>query len=142
MRILLDTNVISEVVSRKPNGQVLRWLDALDPASVFLSVVTIGEIQRGVDKLPDGERRDRLNRWLSEDLILRFDQRILTVDVATMLAWGSLAARRERTGQPMSAFDMLIAAIAIRYDCSLATRNTSHFGDTGVTLINPWSAVS
>ena len=139
MRYLLDTNVISELVARRPEPAVLIWIEALDHSTVFLSVITIGEIQRGIEKLPESARKSRLQTWLTDDLLIRFSDRILPIDVGVMLAWGSMVSRLNRKGRTLSAMDSLIAAQAIHYRCNLATRNEDDFRETGVIVINPWT---
>lgn len=138
MNTLLDTNVISEVVARQPDPRVLHWIDQLDPDTVYLSVITIGELRKGIEKLPDTPRKEALRDWLHNDLLVRFSGRILAIDVAVMLTWGALVARLERDGKPIAAMDSLIAALALHHQCALATRNEAHFRETGVTMVNPW----
>jgi tRNA(fMet)-specific endonuclease VapC len=138
VRYLLDTNVISELVARQPDPGVLTWIDALDQTAVYLSVITIGEIHRGIERLPESAKRDRLRDWLTNELLVRFDDRLVPIDAGVMLAWGSMVARLSGEGRPLSAMDSLIAAQAIHHRCSLVTRNESDFRDTGVTVINPW----
>ncbi len=138
MKYLFDTNVISELVARRPNPRVIKWIDSLDPDCVYLSVITIGEIRKGIEKLPDSKRKDQLQRWLSEDLLLRFGGHLLELDVEVMLTWGELTGRLEKAGRPLSAIDSLIAAQAIHHACELATRNEDDFRGTGVTIVNPW----
>lgn len=139
MKYLLDTNVVSELVARQPNQAVLDWLDALDPNTVYLSVITIGEIKRGIEKLPDSIRQRELREWLEDQLLVRFAGHILAVDTAVMLTWGELTAELDRRGRPLPALDSLIAALARRYRCTLVTRNEKDFQDAGVPLLNPWS---
>jgi predicted nucleic acid-binding protein len=138
MRYLLDTNVISELVARQPNQDVVGWIDAQDANSVYLSVITIGELRKGVEKLPDSTRKDKLGAWLTDDLLQRFDGQILAIDVNTMLIWGELTGQLERIGRPLPAIDSLIAALALNNSCTLVTRNEDDFRDTGVTVFNPW----
>ncbi len=138
MRYLLDTNVISELIAKQPNRQVVRWIDDLDTDSVYLSVVTIGELRKGIEKLADSPRRDTLKTWLTDDLLVRFSGRVLPVDIEVMLTWGELTGRMERVGRRLPAIDSIIAALAIRHSCSLVTRNEDDFKDTGVTILNPW----
>jgi predicted nucleic acid-binding protein len=141
MKYLLDTNVISELVARQPNRQVIEWIhriDSLEPENLYLSVITIGELRKGIEKLPDSPRKDTLLAWLMDDLLVRFDGRVLSVDVEVMLAWGELTGRSERKGRKLPAIDSLIAALAIRRECILVTRNESDFVDTGAKVINPW----
>jgi predicted nucleic acid-binding protein len=138
MNYLLDTNVISELISKQPDKRVVDWLDRLDPNSVYLSVITIGEIQRGIEKLPPSLRRDSVKEWLEGDLLLRFEGRILPVTTEVMLVWGKLTGRLEREGRPVTAMDSLIAAIALQGTYHLVTRNEPDFQHTGVTTTNPW----
>ena len=138
MRYILDTNVISELVARQPNSRVIRWIDGLEPSGVFLSVVTIGEIRKGIEKLPDSDRKELLLDWLEEELLTRFSGRILTLDVDVMLKWGTLAAKMERKGKPLPAMDSLIAATALHHHCHVATRNEDDFKGTGLSTVNPW----
>ena len=138
MNHLLDTNVISELISKEPDRRVVDWLDRLDPGTVYLSVITIGEIRRGIEKLPSSKRRDRGKEWLEGDLLLRFQGRILPITTEVMLVWGELTGRLEREGKPVTAMDSLIAAIALQGSFRLVTRNEHDFQYMGVTIINPW----
>jgi predicted nucleic acid-binding protein len=138
MNYLLDTCVISEFTRRQPDERVIHWLDSLDEAKLFLSVITIGEIQHGIERLPDSRRKNELMTWLNDGLVERFSGRILALDVATLLLWGTLTARIEASGQPMSVMDSLIAASALHNNLILVTRNTVDFMPCGVQLLNPW----
>jgi tRNA(fMet)-specific endonuclease VapC len=138
MNYLLDTNVISELVAKRPNANVLKWVRSVDEERLFLSVITIGEIKKGIEKLPASTRKDELEAWLVNDLLARFERRLVMVDVEVMLAWGELTAHLERDGRIMPAIDSLIAALAVAGDFTLVTRNTDDFDDTGVCLLNPW----
>ena len=138
MKYLLDTNVISEMISRQQNAQVVAWVDNLDPFAVYLSAITVGEISKGIAKLSDSKRKDLLNRWLMDDLLLRFDGHILPVDTNVMLAWGQLAGELAAQGIKLPGFDSLIAVTALHHRCILVTRNETNFRNVGVTLINPW----
>lgn len=138
MRYLLDTNVVSELIAREPDPRVVRWVDDLDPHGVYLSVVTVGELQKGIENLPDSRRKTDLRGWLEGDLLVRFDRRMLVLDVGAMLAWGAMMGRLERAGRPLPAMDSIIAALALHHDCTLATRNEADFEGTGVRVANPW----
>lgn len=140
MKYLLDTCVISELITKQPNQQIVTWLDALPSPNVYLSVITIGEISKGIAKLPDSRRKSQLSEWLHQELLVRFTERIAGIDLETMLIWGELAGRLELSGHPMPAIDSLIAAIALRGDFHLVTRNTNDFRETGVNIVNPWQA--
>ena len=138
MKYLVDTNVISELIARQPNAKVLAWIDQLDPNLVYLSVITIGEIRKGLEKLPASKRKDSIKKWLETDLLVRFEGRIIEITAGTMLAWGELVGRLEQEGKPIGAIDSLIAATALHGQYVLATRNTDDFKNTGVTVVNPW----
>ena len=129
---LLDTNIVSDVQRRLP--KLTEWLASVDPTSVSLSVITLGEIERGIVKLRkvDSEKATRLDLWLRA---LRRDNadRILAVTEDVALAWGRITAGRTR-----GSADTLIAATALVHDLILVTRNVSDFDDTGVTVLNPW----
>ena len=138
MNYILDTNVISELVAARPNPEVVNWIQSIDSNQAFLSVIAIGELRKGIEKLPDSDRKGMLEQWLHDDLLVRFQNQILSIDPETMLIWGRLVARLERTGRPISAIDSLLAATALQWQFTLVTRNTAHFEMTGVTLRNPW----
>ncbi|MDD3828735.1 MAG: type II toxin-antitoxin system VapC family toxin [Anaerolineae bacterium] len=139
MSFLLDTCVISELVARQPNPAVVQWVDSVDENMLFLSAITIGEIKRGIEKLPDSSRKSALEDWLEDDLLIRFRDKILSIDAAVMLVWGQLAADLEKQGKPMPAVDSLIAATCLQGKLDLVTRNESDFVHSGVTVINPWT---
>ena len=141
MNYVLDTNVISELIAKQPNKKVVAWLDQLDPHTVYLSVITIGEIRKGMEKLLPSKRRDAVREWLETDLLLRFQGRILEITTEVMLIWGELTGRLEKEGRPIKAIDSLIAAIALQGNYSLVTRNEHDFQHTGVTILNPWKEV-
>ena len=140
MKYLLDTCVISEFVSRRPNPQVIVWLDQIPESRLFLSVVTLGEIRKGVVRLPASERKDQLAEWLAEELPFRFDSRILPVDAEVMQAWGDLAGSCEAKGQPMPDLDAIIAATAACHHMTLVTRNEADFQHAGIPILNPWKS--
>jgi predicted nucleic acid-binding protein len=139
MTYLLDTCLISELVAKQPNQKVLDWVDAQIPETLYLSVITIGEIAKGICKLTPSKRKESLSTWLNETLPNRFEHRILTLDVSTMVLWGNLVGQLEQNGRPLPAMDSLIAAIALQHSLSLVTRNEKDFAGTGLIIVNPWS---
>lgn len=138
MNYLLDTCVVSELISRQPNSQVLDWLRNLPGERIFLSVLTIGEIQRGIKKLPDSNRKQELSEWLKSELLERFQNRILAIDTEIMLGWGELIADLERQGRILPAVDSILAAQALTFGLQFVTRNEKDFAGTGIQIINPW----
>ncbi|OBQ65005.1 type II toxin-antitoxin system VapC family toxin [Mesorhizobium loti] len=140
MRLLLDTNVLSEVTRPGPDARVLDWLDGLDEDRSFISVVSIAEIRRGVALMDEGRKRKALAEWLARDLPQRFEQRILPVDEPVALAWGDLIGLAKRRGRGLSSMDGLIAATAIAQRLTLVTRNTRDFEGFGIELLDPWTA--
>jgi toxin FitB len=138
MTFLLDTCVISELVTKQPDPHVVQWVDSIDEDKLFLSVITVGEIKKGIEKLPDSRRKSALVEWLEDDLLVRFRDKILPIDVPVVLAWGQLVADLEKQGRHMPAIDSLIAATCLQVRLALVTRNESDFAHSGVSVINPW----
>jgi predicted nucleic acid-binding protein len=138
MNYILDTNVISELVAAKPNPKVIEWIQSVESGQIFLSVIAIGELKKGIDKLTDSDRKRMLNHWLNDDLLVRFENHLLAIDQNTMLIWGRLVAKLESIGRPILAIDSLLAATALQMQYTLVTRNTAHFEWTEVDLLNPW----
>ena len=138
MNYLLDTCVISELVAKQPNPQIIAWIDGIEEARLHLSVITLGEIQKGIEKLPDSERKTRLETWLNEELLRRFANRIVLIDTDVMLKWGKLIGTFEKVGKPISAIDSLIAVIALHNNFILVTRNEAGFENAGISIFNPW----
>jgi hypothetical protein len=138
VRYLLDTNLVSEWTKPRPDVGVVSWLAAADEDSLTISVVTLAEIRRGIEKLSDGVRKTRLNAWLREDLSLRFAGRILAVDEKVADLWGRIVGRSELSGRPIGAMDAFIAATAESHELTLVTRNVSDFERILPDVINPW----
>jgi tRNA(fMet)-specific endonuclease VapC len=138
MKYLLDTCVISELVAKQSNARVLEWIDSVDPDGVYLSVITIGEIAKGIEKLPNSKRKQALNDWLENELLIRFQENLIELDVNILIQWGQLNAELESNGQKMPAIDSLIAATALNRGLILVTRNVPDFDGTGVEILNPW----
>ena len=139
MSYLLDTNVISEWVKPRPDAGVVAWLHTSDEDRHHLSVITLGEIRAGVDRLSAGARHKHLDRWLTHDLADRFAGRILAVDHTVADIWGKLVAAATRRGRGLTTADGLIAATAIAHGLVLVTRNTRDFAGIVDAVENPWS---
>ncbi|MBI5630258.1 MAG: type II toxin-antitoxin system VapC family toxin [Elusimicrobia bacterium] len=140
MKYLLDTSVISELVRPKPEAGVVRWLDERDEESLFLSVLTLGELHKGVVRLPTGPRKNKLQYWIDEDLSRRFYGKILDITVEVAAEWGHLQAHGLNRGEPIPVVDSLIAATAIVNHLTVATRNTKDLERCGAPVYNPWPA--
>lgn len=138
MSFLLDTCVLSEFTRRQPDQHVIEWLDSIPEESLFISVITIGEIQHGIERLPDSRRKTDLLIWMSTGLLSRFSDRLVGIDAPTMTLWGTLIARLEAAGQPVGVMDSLIIASALQNNLVVATRNVADFIPGGVQVINPW----
>jgi predicted nucleic acid-binding protein len=135
---LLDTNVISEWVRPRPDPRVVAWLAGLDEDRAFLSVVTLGELRQGVERLASGRRRARLDAWLRDELTARFEDRVLPIDAAVADKWGTILASRDRAGRPIAAVDGFLAATASIHGLTLVTRNAADFAGS-VDVFNPWA---
>lgn len=137
--IVIDTCVVSELTRPTPSPSVVRWLRAHRGEGVFLSVITVGELVRGVELLDAGRRRAGLERWL-DGLRGTYADRILPVSEAVAVRWGQLSARCRSQGRPLASLDGLIAATALEARFGIATRNVADFEQTGVAVVNPWDA--
>ncbi len=142
MNYLLDTCVISELIRENPAINVVSWISGTSETSLYLSVLTIGEIHKGIEKLPESKKKDRLHKWVNSDLCIRFKNRILDLDLDVSTKWGQIQGKAEQVGKPMPLIDGLIAATALSHDLIVVTRNTKDMEQCGVTLINPWITTS
>jgi len=132
---LLDTNVISEAVKARPHAGVLRWLESVPETALHLSVLTLGELRSGVEKLKGGGRKEKLRLWLEQELPARFEDRLLAVDAAVAERWGRLTAE---TARPVPAIESLLAATALLHGLRLVTRNVDDFAFPNLEVLNPW----
>jgi predicted nucleic acid-binding protein len=137
---LLDTNVISELVKVKPEPKVTRWIENTDETLLYLSVLTLGEIRKGISFLPQSRRRVVLEAWLDHDLSLRFSDRILPVDKQVADRWGRIAGSAAAKKSSLPVIDGLFAATAQHHNLTLVTRNTRDIAATGVPAFDPWTA--
>lgn len=135
MSYLLDTNVISELVKLKPNANVLEWFNHIPDETLHISVLTLGEIRKGIEGLKERERKDKLRLWLEVELRDWFGDRILMLDLHVADRWGRLQSEMKR---PIAAIDSLLAATALHYDLTLVTRNVRDFQFPGLLVLNPW----
>lgn len=138
MNYLLDTCVISELITKRPSEKVINWLDSQIEDRLFLSAITIGEIVKGIEKQANSQGKETLTAWLENDLLERFKGRLVGLDAMMLIVWGKVTAQLELRGKKIPAIDALIAATAIQGDFVLVTRNVGDFTDTGVRILNPW----
>ena len=136
MSYLLDTNMLSELRKKTPNAGVVKWFAQRPASTLFLSVLTLGELRKGVEGVKDATRRMTLLDWLDTDLPAFFTGRILSVDAPVADRWGRMLAA---AGRPVPAIDSLLAATAIHHGLSLVSRNVRDLADLGLDVINPWS---
>lgn len=139
MKYLLDTCVISELVKNKPEKKVIKWVEDCDEELLYLSVLTIGEIQKGIAKLKDENRKNNIQRWLDSDLRERFTERILPIDEETVLTWGVVQGESELIGLQIPTIDGLIGATAITHNLTVVTRNEKDIALSGARTLNPWN---
>lgn len=135
MSYLVDTHVISEFVRLRPARNVVEWLERAPDTAFHVSVLSLGEIRRGVEMLADGARKETLRRWLELDLPEWFEDRVLPLTAAVADRWGRLLAK---VGRPVPAVDSLLAATALEHDLRLVTRNERDFQYPGLEVVNPW----
>lgn len=138
MNFLLDTNVVSEWMKPRPDPGVVAWLEEADEDRVFLSVVTLTELRYGTERLDQGKKRSRLEDWLERELLIRFEGRILSVDIAVADACGRVVARGEVLGRRIDTMDAFLAATAEVHNMTLVTRNASDFAAILNRVVNPW----
>ncbi|MSP38089.1 MAG: type II toxin-antitoxin system VapC family toxin [Deltaproteobacteria bacterium] len=138
MSYLLDTCVVSELVKKSPRRQVVNWIDAQEESTLYLSALTIGELEKGIVKLPASARKTRLTTWVRRDLTARFTGRVLSIDARVASHWGTITGASERRGLPLPVVDSLIAATALVNELQMVSRNTEDFARCGVVCLNLW----
>jgi predicted nucleic acid-binding protein len=136
MKYLIDTNVLSEMIKQSPNKDVVKWFIEIPDMDKFISVVSIGEIIYGIEKLPNSSRKNKLFVWFNEVISEGFNERIFDIKTSTMLVWGKMMAGLSRSFQVQDTF---IAATALEHNLTIATRNVKDFsGIAGLKILNPW----
>lgn len=137
MNFLLDTNILSEVTKAEPNVKILDWLQARREDTIYLSVVTIAEIQHGIHRLPESRKKEQLADWLHNNVLVNYANFIIPLDITIMLEWGELTGKLKNRGRSLPIMDSLIAATTKKYNLTLVTRNVADFVDTEILFINP-----
>ncbi|WP_028580333.1 type II toxin-antitoxin system VapC family toxin [Desulfogranum japonicum] len=140
MNYLLDTCVISELVRPTPDENVINWLNQTPSERLFLSVITIGEIRKGITKLPDSQKKNQLIDWLNT-LLENYESRIFPINLIVAETWGNIQGHAETRGTPLASVDSLIAAIALTNNLIIVTRNESDFTASNATILNPWKII-
>lgn len=136
-RYLLDTCVFAEYSRPRPNDRVIDWVDSLDQDLQFISVLSIGEMEKGIARLPSSKRRRSLETVL-DGIITNFDRRILELDIPILRRWGKMIGALELMGRVLPVADSLIAATALEHDLAIVTQNTRDFMDTKAKVLNIW----
>ena len=138
MNYLLDTCVISEIVKSAPSSRVIMWINSIPSERLFLCSLTIGEIRKGLTKLPESKKKERLTDWLNT-LLENYQDRIHSIDITVAENWGVMQGKAEKEGMPMSSIDSLIAATAYTHNLIIVTRNEKDFQANKLSIINPWN---
>lgn len=138
MSYLIDTCCISELAKPDPDKNVIQWFSDHNELDLYLSVITFGELRKGIEKLPSSKRKRRLNHWINEDLLHRFKNRTLDITLTEINQCGKILAKGEKVGTPLPAIDALLAATAIVHNFAVVTRNIKDMKASGVELIDPW----
>lgn len=138
MNFLVDTCVISELGKKEPDLNVISWLRSCPEEKLFLSSLTIGELQKGVSKLGPSKKKNELQYWINIKLLNRFAGRLIPIDSAVAQKWGQIQAKAEQMGKPMPALDGLIAATALTHNLTVLTRNAQDMKTSGAEIVNPW----
>ena len=138
MNYLLDTCLLSELCKLRPNTGVIDWIMGTDESRLFVSALSLSEIQKGIAKLETGKRKSSIQTWLDQDLLQRFNGKILSVNLDTALEWGLFCGKSESKGRPVPVIDSLLAVTAIVHNLCVVTRNEGDFEPFPVKILNPW----
>ena len=138
MNYLLDTCVIAELARPIPAPRVLEWVESAEESALYLSVLTFGELEKGIARLPASARRRKIEAWVREELSERFSGRVLAIDATVAERWGQWSGLSEVRGKPLPVIDALIAATALVQGLEVVTRNTADFERCGAHCVNPW----
>ncbi|MBL8934550.1 MAG: type II toxin-antitoxin system VapC family toxin [Archangium sp.] len=139
---LLDTCVLSEFTKRRADAGLVEWLATKDESSMFVCELSLGELEKGLNKLSDSGRRTKLRAFIDQEIVERFESRIVPVDVRVWRRWGALCGESERAGRPLPVIDSLLTACALVHQLSIVTRNESDFSKSGAAVVNPWRAAN
>lgn len=142
MKYLLDTCVISEIIKPQPHKGVLAWLQNINENDLYLSVLSFGEIEKGIEKAPGRVKKRRLRLWLEDDLKKRFENRIIPINLKIASKWGEIQGASEKAGRAMPTLDGLIAVSGLVSNCVVVTRNTPDMQASSAELFNPWNEES
>lgn len=138
MKYLLDTNIISELIAKQPNKKVLDFISSINEEDIYISVITIGEIKSGIENVSSINKKNKLTLWFEQDLLSRFQNRIIDIDTNTMITWGKINQHLKSIGKPLPIMDSLIASSCIYSDFTLLTRNEKDFQNLDIKMINPF----
>jgi len=138
LKYLLDTNIISEIIAKKPNQQAIDFINNINTNAIYLSVITIGEIKYGINRLPKSKRKTQLQAWF-EQLLIKYQSNIINIDISVMAIWADISSSLKSNGISLSIMDSLIASSALYHDMILVTRNTKDFQYiANLNIINPF----
>ena len=138
MKYLLDTSVLKELIAKQPNPNVVDFVDSHEHEDMFLSAITVGEIAKAIALLPNSPRKRELQQWLKDDLLIRFEGKIISLDSDIFIRWGELTAKLEAIGVLRPAIDSLIAATVLEHHMVLVTVDEDGFSDLEIEVVNPW----
>ena len=138
MNYLIDTNVISALIAKQRDRQVVEWLQTVDDQRMYLSIITIGELRKGLDLMVASRRKQQLEQWYRYELLIQFKLNIIPIDLRVIEVWGEMMAALQKKGRILPLADALIAATALAHNLTIATRNVQDFVGAGVSVFNPW----